>query len=352
MRNRLLPFLLCTLLLAAFLARAGDDRQWKECLDAGEKAHRERNYADAERLMTAALKHAEKFGELDARVAVCANGLGALYLAQGKYEEAQKGFLRAIKIYEKEFGQGHPYVASCLNNLGKTLAQQGDYERAEKLYRRALTIVEALFGEKHPGAVPILTNLAVLYRTQKKNDEAEKCYKQALEISEKGYPEGHPGVRISLTGLAGFYAATGKYADAEPLYRRALALDEKQQGAGRAADAPPVSDQGPVLEDLRDLGECLAAQKKWPEALALFQRLLAACEKQSGPEDPRLVPVLERYAALLREAGQTVGRVGNPPYDDPAKLEARAKALKEKAPPEKPAPAPKPAEKADAKASP
>ena len=168
MRNRLLPVLLCTSLLAGFLARAGDDRQWKDCLDAGEKAHRERNLADAERLMAAALKHAEKFGEMDPRVAVCANSLGALYLAQGKYEEAQKDFLRAIKIYEKEYGQGHPYVASCLNNLGKTLAQQGQYEQAEKLYRRALTIIEAVYGETHPGAVPILTNLAVLNRTQKK----------------------------------------------------------------------------------------------------------------------------------------------------------------------------------------
>ena len=41
--------------------------------------------------------------------------------AQGKYEEAQPYFERAVAIWEKSLGPEHPQVATGLNNLGVLL---------------------------------------------------------------------------------------------------------------------------------------------------------------------------------------------------------------------------------------
>ena len=63
---------------------------------------------------------------------------------QGKYDEAEPLYQRALAIREKALGPDHPDVAESLNNLAELYSNQGKYAEAEPLYKRALAIDENL----------------------------------------------------------------------------------------------------------------------------------------------------------------------------------------------------------------
>ena len=111
---------------------------------------------------------------------------------QGKYEEAEPLYQRALTIREKALGPEHPDTASTLNNLALLYNNQGKYEEAEPLYQRALAIREKALGPEHPDTASTLNNLAILYYDQGKDEEAEPLYQRALAIREKVFGLDHP----------------------------------------------------------------------------------------------------------------------------------------------------------------
>ena len=58
---------------------------------------------------------------------------------QGKYEEVEKYYQRALTIYENKLGQDDPNVAKTKNNLASAYLKQGKYKEAEILYKQVLT---------------------------------------------------------------------------------------------------------------------------------------------------------------------------------------------------------------------
>ena len=90
---------------------------WETYNDAGIEAYEQGRYAEAEKLWLAALKEAEKFGPQAPRLATSLNNLALLYDTQGKYAEAEPLYKRALEIDEKALGPDHPSVAVSLNNL-------------------------------------------------------------------------------------------------------------------------------------------------------------------------------------------------------------------------------------------
>ena len=125
-----------------------------------------------------------------------------LYQDQGKYEQAEPLFQRALTIGEKALGPEHPDVATGLNNLAALYHTQGKYEQAEPLLQRSLTILEKALGPEHPDVAISLNNLAALYRAQGKYEQAEPLYQRALTISEKALGPEHPDVAKSLDNYA------------------------------------------------------------------------------------------------------------------------------------------------------
>jgi tetratricopeptide (TPR) repeat protein len=71
-----------------------------------------------------------------------ARGRASVLQAQGKYDQAEPLYRRAIEIDERGLGRDHPNVATNYNNLAELLRAQGKYDQAEPLYRRAIEIGE------------------------------------------------------------------------------------------------------------------------------------------------------------------------------------------------------------------
>ncbi|MGH9591876.1 MAG: tetratricopeptide repeat protein, partial [Bryobacteraceae bacterium] len=124
---------------AAVLAQLPQQPEhWDALMAAATKAYEARQFPDAERLYTDALKEAESFGESDVRLASNLNNLGELDRQTGKYPAAESLYKRSLAIWESARGPEDPGVASVANNLGELYRQMSRYADAETQYKRAL----------------------------------------------------------------------------------------------------------------------------------------------------------------------------------------------------------------------
>lgn len=136
---------------------------------------------------------------LTQQVAATLNNLAVLYGKRGKYKDAEPLCKRALEIREKVLGKDHPDVAKQLNNLALLCQnqvyrflyvsleisyhfcwKQGKYEEVERYYQRALEIYESKLGPDDPNVAKTKNNLASAYLKQGKYKEAEILYKQVL----------------------------------------------------------------------------------------------------------------------------------------------------------------------------
>ncbi len=87
-------------------------------------------------------------------------GLGAVFSAHARHDEARDHFARAVELYKRLYGAQHPTVARALVSLGDALRAAEHFAGARARYEDALTTARAAFGEHHPELVAILERLA------------------------------------------------------------------------------------------------------------------------------------------------------------------------------------------------
>ncbi|OXV10858.1 hypothetical protein Egran_01381, partial [Elaphomyces granulatus] len=131
------------------------------------------------------------------------NNLGALYTNQGKLDEAEKMYQRALHGYEKAWGPDHTSTLDTVNNLGilyksqgigprsyinvnnwgLLYMNQGKLDEAEKMYQRALPGYETALGlenvTRYLPALNTMWNLGYLFATQGRLAEAKEMFSRA-----------------------------------------------------------------------------------------------------------------------------------------------------------------------------
>ncbi len=205
-----------------------------------------------------------------------------------RWQQAQTVLEEAAKIFEQKGNQAD--FSTALNNLASLYHDQGKHEQAEPLYQRALTIREKQLGPEHPDTAGSLNNLAALYHAQGKYEQAEPLYQRALAIAEEQLGPEHPDTATDLNDLAALYHDQGKHEQAEPLLKRALAIYEQQLGPEHPNTATSLSNLALLYHD----------QGKHEQAEPLLKRALAIYEQQLGPEHPNTATIRENYHALMR----------------------------------------------------
>ena len=86
------------------------------------------------------------------------------YQDQGRYEEAEQLYGRALNGYEERLGRDHPDTLLTVHNLATLNKDQGRYEKAEQLYGRALKGREERLGQDHPATLRTAEGLAIVQR--------------------------------------------------------------------------------------------------------------------------------------------------------------------------------------------
>ncbi len=246
-------------------------------------------YLEAEPLSRRALSIREQqLGTDHSDTANSLNNLAELYISMGRYTEAEPLLVRSQSIREQQLGVEHPDTATGLHNLAGLYISMGRYSEAEPLYRRTLEINEEQLGAEHPHTATGLNNLAELYRLMGRYTEAEPLSRHALAIRERQLGANHPHTSTSLNNLAGLYMSMGRYLEAEPLSRRALAIREQQLGAEHPDTA----------NSLNNLAELYKSMGRYREAEPLFRRALVINQKQFGVDHPDTAISLNNLAVL------------------------------------------------------
>jgi len=205
----------------------GQDTLWNTWRQGGLQALHEGRLADAERLLTAALEQAEKYGLEDLRVADAANDLAVVYANSGKPVEAELLFNRALVIGEKGLGPDHPGVGATVQNLGILYATQERYREAEPLLNRSLAINLKQFGGKHVRTALSLKTLSSFYAIQGELGEAERLIHKSLAILEESrIRQGDPQLTSTLEVLAAILRNTNREQEARELERRLEAPED------------------------------------------------------------------------------------------------------------------------------
>jgi tetratricopeptide (TPR) repeat protein len=108
-------------------------------------------------------------------------------------------------VTEKTVGPDHPRVAINLSNLATVYELQGRHDETEPLYKRAVDIVSRALGPDHPEVGSSLNNLAVLYKAQGRFQEAEPLLSRALSLLENTVGSNHPDVTQTSRNLGEVY---------------------------------------------------------------------------------------------------------------------------------------------------
>ncbi|KAI1317875.1 hypothetical protein F5Y16DRAFT_414554 [Xylariaceae sp. FL0255] len=231
---------------------------------------------EAEAMYARALRGYEKaWGPEHTSTLDTINNLGLLYANQGKLAEAEAMYARALRGHEKAWGPEHTSTLDTINNLGNLYADQGKLEEAEAMYARALRGKEKAWGPEHTSTLDTVNNLGTLYKNQGKLDEAEAMYARALRGYEKAWGPEHTSTLDTVNNLGNLYADQGKLDEAEAMYARALRGKEKAWGPEHTS----------TLDTVNNLGLLYADQGKLDEAEAMYERALRGYEKAIGVQN-------------------------------------------------------------------
>ena len=179
------------------------------------------------------------------------NTAGMLAYKERDFVLAKEMFHRGLNVLEKSTDLDSR-TATTLNNLGATHEALGEYQQAELRYRHALTMIETIQGTEHPDVVVGLNNLASLYFSQQAFEKAEPLWQRGLSISEKFLGDAHPH----------------------------------------------------LIQPLLTLGLVTQVQKEFDRAESYYLRAIEIGKRALGADHPSLIPLYERYASFLRQAGR------------------------------------------------
>lgn len=154
--------------------------------------------------------------------------MGSFDYRTGDHDDAERSYLEAIAVWEKErvFGPNYPNIADALDDLGQIYQQRREYIKAEAALMRALAIVIKNRGQDHPKAALILNHLANVYTDKREYERAEDLYQRALTIWQKSNGHYYPGVADTFDNLARIHLARGNIDRAIDFQARATAIED------------------------------------------------------------------------------------------------------------------------------
>ena len=140
-------------------------------------------------------------------------GLGIVQYRRNNTRQAEKTFNEALGISRT---LKVPFDATALlNNLGALYLRQHKFKQAQVVLKRALQIKEAGKGVSDPALTPELNALAATYMATGKFTEAEEQCERSLKILESRRPDFAPAIARVLHYLSYVYVKLGRNTDSE-----------------------------------------------------------------------------------------------------------------------------------------
>ncbi len=257
-------------------------------------------YPEAVTIHTCACRAAsdtgDRAGEADAH-----NGLGAVDLRQGRYQQAADHFQQSLALFRQtgdRIGQ-----ARALGNLGNARFQQGCYDQATSLHEQALGLYRAA-GDRI-GETITLGNLGGVEQQQGRYEKAAHHHEQSLALARATGNSNSESYALLNLGIVS--SLRGRYPNAISQLHQALILfRETGQRRGEAAALTRIGDvhlrQGRSEQASHHHQQCLALCREIGDRSGEAEALNGLGEVlllTSQPDDART-----RHATALDLASQ------------------------------------------------
>jgi tetratricopeptide (TPR) repeat protein len=144
--------------------------------------------------------------------------------SRGRYEEAVKGYEKALALKRSEVGPDHLEYATRLMNLSDALKGAGRFEEALVTSDRAITLMLHWLGPDHIDIAMVKNNRADLLVAMNRLKEAESLYTEALSIFRARVPDGDFHFLYPLGGIGMALLKEGNSRDARAPLEKALAM--------------------------------------------------------------------------------------------------------------------------------
>lgn len=248
--------------LAGADATKGLSAKVDAAMEAGARASRENNFAEAERSYKNAVEYAEQLNPHEARLGLSLGYLGTLYFGRKDWPDAQQAYERQLKVVTEIYGANSPQISMPLTSLGQVYAEQGEYAQAEKLFLQNLTLSQKNQGETSIGYVIGLRAIGELYYSEKQYEKALPFALQGVKTGELLFgPEG-----MQLVGSKGLvcrlYDGLNQPEKTEACDRQLIVLMEKTYGQNSPVLAPTLTSQAKALRALGRNAEADDAEKR------------------------------------------------------------------------------------------
>lgn len=251
-------------------------------------------YAEAQKFYLRCVRVAEQRFPNDVRLPRYLTNLGEVCRLSGELAEAERHLQRAMSVAEKGGPGQEVQLAESLHRLGVLLQEKGDLSAAESLFQRCLKLRETKLGPNDLDVADTLNVMGQLYSQLGQDVRALPLYKRALQIREQRLGVRHLSTAYSLNDLAVHYLNRRQYAEAEPLLRRALRIFETVHGADHPLTALACYNLGWI---------CLNRDRS-AEAEQLQSRAVRGWRQKLGPKHPNLAIALSAQGMLYFTAGK------------------------------------------------
>jgi tetratricopeptide (TPR) repeat protein len=230
-----------------------------------------------------ALEIAERqLGSDHVELAKFLNTQGAVLSNTEDWVAAERSFLRAIRLTEREEDPEYPVA---LNNLARLRHVLGDLQGAADLYTRALPLTERLYGHEHREVMIQLGNLGDTLRdiaeaSPRRSAEtaaeveallstADRYCSDALELAKRLTGDRSYDFYESLSKVARVRMAQGRYETALRISEEALRLAQEILPLGNPEIGQALNHVG---KSLRNLGRSKEALEAYKEALDIAKQ--------------------------------------------------------------------------------
>src|SRR5260370_2692912 len=234
-------------------------------MQSGSQAFADKRLDDAERNYKEAVQIAEKLEKPDARLVTALGHLGELTMYRQDFAGAQAAFERQLKVTEQVYGPQSPATSDPLKWMAFNATAQQDFATAQKYFDRALDANRKADAQNSVGYAEVLRSMSGVYIYQKAYDKAEPYLIQAADIEHRLYGndgQHSPFAFINLTSLCGLYDIWAKPEKLEPCDRRLIAAIEKQYGPDTAFLEQTLTREAKTLRTLGRAEEAAQVEQR------------------------------------------------------------------------------------------
>jgi tetratricopeptide (TPR) repeat protein len=278
------------------------------------------NYKKAVDLLT---QHA---GVENLRTAKALNGLGRLYIQLGRVMEASPLVRQAFAIAQKSLPEDSPQLLLFYDSEAFLLSGTGKFREAEKRWLTALRIAEHASGKTGSEYSLLVVHLGQMYSIIGDYKAAVPMLQHGLAVEDK-IRDSNPLIRaLLMSSLAKAYAKQRRLAQAEPL------VIESAEAVKFSCSASPI----PCAHIRSNLGAYYMTRGQWETAEREFERALKLRQDALG-EGVLVADSMISLSRALRKVNRKkeakmyeaqVGRIlssqRNPIYDRGNTIDVRA----------------------------